>query len=142
MSTDTLKISNGPWDAGTAIVNAVTGEGENFSDGDIWIFPTDDAGPVAICHKPGDAILIADAGTTFNRTGKTPSQLAERLEEAKAVIRMFNTERRNCQKRIEKDGSLNHGPTCLSTVKSEYTPPEEYCVICRANTFLTPPTNG
>ena len=84
----------------------------------------------------------ADAIEVFNRTGKTPSQLAERLEEAKAVIRMFNTERRNCQKRIEKDGSLNHGPTCLSTVKSEYTPPEEYCVICRANTFLTPPTNG
>ena len=87
MSTDTLKISNGPWDAGTAIVNAVTGEGENFSDGDIWIFPTDDAGPVAICHKPGDAILIADAGTTFNRTGKTPSQLAERLEEAEKLLR-------------------------------------------------------
>lgn len=129
MSTDTLKISNGPWDAGTAIVNAVTGEGENFSDGDIWIFPTDDAGPVAICHKPGDAILIADAGTTFNRTGKTPSQLAERLEvlrnDLEWALTWINNEAKHLRKRGQPQPALE---LLLEMVKTRHgidlsTPP-------------------
>lgn len=58
------------------------------------------------------------------------------VKELVDALRAFGTERRNCQKRIERDGSLNHGPTCLSPVKSEYTAPEDYCAICRANTAL------
>ena len=137
MSTDTLKISNGPWDAGTAIVNAVTGEGENFSDGDIWIFPTDDAGPVAICHKPGDAILIADAGTTFNRTGKTPSQLAERLEEAEMIISDLMPIALRTQRACDKSQVLNYDNPFDAECADVYGKK-----IQTARDFLTPPTNG
>ena len=31
----------------------------------------------------------------------------------------------NCRKRVERDGSLNHGPTCRSSVPAERTDPKQ-----------------
>lgn len=61
----------------------------------------------------------------------------EFIEELVEALDRFGTELTNCDKRVNKDGTLNHGPTCRSSVANERTERHKWCRICNANELLT-----
>lgn len=98
---------------------------------------------VALCgHNVSDqvranAALYADAHNTAQKTGKLPSQLLQERDELVGALRGMDVERMNCRKRVEKDGTLNHGPTCRSTVPNERTDRADWCHVCHATEILS-----
>lgn len=95
-------------------------------------------GPSTQSEGPSEQRGARETGGVTTATPKTASGEA-RIAELEGVLRAFGTERMNCRKRINADGSLNQGPTCRSSVSAEYTAPEDYCYVCRANAALSPP---
>ena len=78
------------------------------------------------------------------KTGHTRKGYASCMEarlrsdwETIRLLRQIRTDRRNCVKRINPDGSLNQGPTCKSPVPSERTPRDQWCWVCNAQAQLS-----
>lgn len=64
-------------------------------------------------------------------------RLLQERDELVGALRGMDVERMNCRKRVEKDGSLNHGPTCRSTVPNERTDRSDWCHVCHATEILS-----
>ena len=67
---------------------------------------------------------------------ETPNPSSPEITELVEALRRMNVGRMNCERRVERDGSLNHGPTCRSTVPSERTDRHKWCRICNANDLI------
>ena len=81
--------------------------------------------------------LFSDCYNTFNRTGKTPSQLAERLEEAEMIISDLMPIALRTQRACDKSQVLNYDNPFDAECADVYGKK-----IQTARDFLTPPTNG
>lgn len=57
------------------------------------------------------------------------------------ALQRYDPEHSNCLKRIDADGRLNHGPTCMSMVPNERTPRDKWCRVCNADYILSKYTN-